>query len=602
MVLHVKKIIFSFWIFLCFGSQSMAQKATTVQFMLNEVPVNMAKHVGIRGNNAPLSWEKSIPLEKKGDAYHISLEFASSIDIIEFKFVLFDTDDKPIWEGTQNRSLELNEEQINFAIDWDVEQMIDISTLPLLQPSELMKDYQLIETMVLKIHPGTFRYNDQAAIQAALQELKEKFQSPLTHGEAYLAISKVTAKIQCDHTKAGFNNQNKVINSVIHRQKDKLPFTFRWIENKMIVIYDATAEQQLPKGTAIQRINGVPVLDIQKAMMPYIGADGATNKSRLVKMEIEGYDFRYNAFDVFYPLLFPIKNETLQLDIKLYEQEQARTVTTESLTREARNKTLIARYPEFPKTRDDLWHFEVTENKTAILRLNSFGLLGWKAMTIDYKEYFEKVFKQLKKEKVEHLIIDIRKNNGGNDEILTELFTYFEYDRKKIQWERERRTRFQQFPESIKPYVQSWGNPWYYDLKPDRVDEANGYYIFEEKSEQPAKKKRNAFKGELYLLISPANASLAYYFARGFEQNKMGTLIGQETGGNKRGINGGQILFLRLPNSGIEIDHPIMGGFTLKAQANQGVLPNLEVTPSVDDIYKGIDREMEAALKQISTR
>jgi len=224
-------------------------------------------------------------------------------------------------------------------------------------------------------------------------------------------------------------------------------------------------------------------------------------------------------------------------------------------------------------------------------------------MTIDYKQFLADAFEQLQANEVKHLIVDIRKNNGGMDEMKKELFTYFATKNKKTEpIDREGRTRYLKFPETLKSHVQTWGdNPWFFDLKPDRVDQENGYYIFVEnmKRRKAGKKKNTAFSGELYLLTSPANVSLAFYLAKDFKHQQLGTIIGQETGGNLRDINGGQILFLRLPNSGIEIDFPVMGGFTIEEQPNRGVLPDVEVETSLEDIYEGVDTEMEVALKMI---
>ena len=590
--------------FLLLGLWNTSLAQTTVTFVVKGVPENVAENVGIRGDKEPLSWQTSIPLDTTGDSSSVTLEFPGTVGAIEFKFVLFNSDDEPTWETNQNRRLKLaSGREITSTSQWDIEQLVEISALPKLQPEQLMEDYKWIETMVLEVHPGTYRYNDRTIVQQALDDLKKTFQSPLTHGEAYLAMSKVTALLQCDHTQVGFNNQNATINSVIHRQSDKLPFTFKWIDEKMIVIYDATEAQRLERGTEIQRINDIPVSRIQTSMMPYIAADGATDKSRLAKMEIDGFDFRYNAFDVFYPLLFPVTDETVVLDIKPYDGEESERITVKTLTRGERNTILVDRYSDFPRSRDDLWHFEITEDNIGILTLNSFGLMGWKRMTIDYKQFLADAFERLATEDVQHLIIDIRKNNGGSDEMKDELFTYFDFDRAKLKTRiREGRTRYLDFPERLKPYVQTWGdNPWYFNLKPDRIDEENGYYIFDEHytifEVSPA--KETAFKGDLYLLTSPTNASLAFYLANEFKALDLGRVVGQETGGNRRDINGGQILFLRLPQSEIEIDFPVMGAFTIKEEPNQGVVPDLAVKVSLDDVYNSVDTELEAVLAMI---
>ncbi len=155
---------------------------------------------------------------------------------------------------------------------------------------------------------------------------------------------------------------------------------------------------------------------------------------------------------------------------------------------------------------------------------------------------------------------------------------------------------------NLKPYIQTWGNnPWYYNLNPTNSSIENGYYIFEDNFKQEPKiSDKIIYKGQSYLLTSSANSSLAFYTAYRFKLQKLGVLIGQETGGNLNDINGGQILFLKLPYSKIEIDFPIMGGFSNNIQPNKGVSPDIEVKYKRIDIIENKDLEFEEVLKIIS--
>ena len=60
------------------------------------------------------------------------------------------------------------------------------------------------------------------------------------------------------------------------------------------------------------------------------------------------------------------------------------------------------------------------------------------------------------------------------------------------------------------------------------------------------------------MLIDAQNSSATFQFANFIQTNRPGRLIGQPTGGNRRGINGGAFFFLRLPASGLEADVPLM--------------------------------------------
>ncbi|MEL7006585.1 MAG: S41 family peptidase, partial [Bacteroidota bacterium] len=412
-----------------------------------------------------------------------------------------------------------------------------------------------------EVHPGTFRYNDENSINQGLATLKEKFSSPLTIGEAYLAISALLGQIKCDHTFASYYNQNAAVKSVIHRQRDKLPFTFRWIDGKMIVKEDGTDNNKLGKATEVLTINEIPVAQIQKALLPYIPADGTATKTRIAYSQIRGYSFRYDAFDIFHPLLFPFKSEDISLTIKKYSATATSKLTVKATTRVERNKKIRSKYPDFPGVRDDLWKFEILEGNVGLLTIGSFVLNGWKSLELDYKKFLADAFAELKEKKVESLIIDLRENMGGNDEMAGELATYFNIS-SFVEDQYEGRSRYKVLPEAIKPHVKTWGpDPWYFELNPDKKDEQSGYYIYEKEFFQKYKNKtkKTVFKGDIYLLTSSINVSLAYYLSEKVKRYKIATLIGQTTGGNLRGINGGSILFLTLPNSKIEIDLPIIG-------------------------------------------
>jgi C-terminal processing protease CtpA/Prc len=109
------------------------------------------------------------------------------------------------------------------------------------------------------------------------------------------------------------------------------------------------------------------------------------------------------------------------------------------------------------------------------------------------------------------------------------------------------------------------------------------------------------FRGKFYVLIDANNSSATFQFAQTVQQNKLGTLIGQPTGGNQRGINGGAFFFLRLPKTQIEMDLPLIGNFSSSPQPDAGLAPDILVTPTLQDIIEGRDVEM-ATIKELQRR
>lgn len=68
-------------------------------------------------------------------------------------------------------------------------------------------------------------------------------------------------------------------------------------------------------------------------------------------------------------------------------------------------------------------------------------------------------------------------------------------------------------------------------------------------------------RAKLIVLIDSANGSATFQFAQKVRRNGLGVLLGEPTGGNQRGINGGAYFFLRLPESRLEVDLPLVGYF-----------------------------------------
>ena len=96
------------------------------------------------------------------------------------------------------------------------------------------------------------------------------------------------------------------------------------------------------------------------------------------------------------------------------------------------------------------------------------------------------------------------------------------------------------------------------------------------------------------LLIIPALRRL--HFGQTIKENRLATIVGQTSGGNQRGINGGAFFFLRLPGSGLEVDLPLIGRFPTTPQPDAGVEPDIAVRPTAAAIAEGRDLEMAAVM------
>ena len=96
------------------------------------------------------------------------------------------------------------------------------------------------------------------------------------------------------------------------------------------------------------------------------------------------------------------------------------------------------------------------------------------------------------------------------------------------------------------------------------------------------------------MLIDAKNSSAGFETARNFKAARLGTLVGETTGGCQQGINGGEFFFLTLPNSGFELDLPLIYNYH-PDKPDRGIDPDYEVHATQADIAAGRDAQLAKA-------
>lgn len=455
----------------------------------------------------------------------------------------------------------------------------------LLTAGQLREDFAILKKAYTELHPGLNRYVDQAAVARNFDELERDLQRDMTQAEAYLTFSRFLGKIRCGHTYANFWNQTDEVKRDLFGRADKVPFTFRLIDRRMIVTENASEEARIQRGTEILAINGVSVRRILDSLVPLVKGDGSNDAKRLHDLQITGVG-EFEAFDVYYPLVYPPAEGKFKLKTPKF------TATVPAVTRSRRAEVLKIDKVSY----DDLWRFTILDGKTAHLRIGTF--VTWN-MKMDWKAFLQNSFQEIRQKNINHLILDIRGNEGGSDDVITELLRHLAW--KPVEptaW--QERLRYVKVPPELDPYLSTWDKS-FRNREGKVKDLGNGFYTWkEEEANAGIAASESAYRGKVYLLVDAANSSATFLLASILKNNQLATLVGQPTGGNRKGTNGGQMFFLTLPNSKIEMDIPLIGYYPANEQPDEGLRPDVEVKPSVEDVVKGIDTELEAVRKMIA--
>lgn len=552
--------------------------------------------VGIRGNFAPLSWEKTFPLsDPDGDGvYSGQVDFPAleTSTLLEYKFVSGEV----TWEleTAGNRMLILEEGLMTLPVQqWNKAEPFSETVrerLTHFSGDDFREDLSVLRQALEALHPGLYRYNSPADIERHFEVLEQKITSGLDLRQAYAATSELLAKIRCGHTYANFWNQGPIVRQEVLERPDKLPFAFRIVDQRIWITQNASADNRFQRGTEVLAINGISTADILDRLKNLVKADGSNDAKRIYDLQVQGYG-QYEAFDVYFPLLFPPENGAYRIKARAYNAKAPFDTQVQAVNRDARREALQQRYGNLPESYDDLWSFQVIDQKLACLRLGSF--VTWN-MEMDWKAFLKEAFRELDKQSVPNLVIDIRGNEGGADEVIAELARYLVSGPLQLEGQKTL-LRYRSVPEALRPHLRTWDEA-YFDLG-KRVEPAgDGFYKWkgDDFSGRRLRGSKNAYKGKVFLLIDAANSSATFYLARMLKEHGLATLVGQKTGGSRRGINGGMMFMLTLPNTGIEVDIPLMATFPLTEEPDRGVLPDEEVQSTPEQIARGVDSELEA--------
>jgi Peptidase family S41 len=473
-----------------------------------------------------------------------------------------------------------------------------------LTTEQRLKELNILKATFTSLHPGLYRFNTPAKIDNYFEVLKQKISNAISNEEYFILLSKLTTILKCGHTYLNPWNQNdEVINNYF--SKSFIPFLYKIIDGKFIITHNLSENKNIQKGDEIVSINGVKVIDIIDSLLIVSRTDGNNGLGKKMdNLNIVPIDIdlsNYSLFDIYFPLYFPENFNASNYDfvIKPFKGRAIRT-TLKSLTKEERQGVYVSMFGEIP-LHEKNWEFKFLNSNAAYLRLGDFETWEWKA---DYKNYLDSVFTIIHNSTARNLIIDIRGNEGGDNEARTEVLSYLVNKPFGCDNPMRRLYKFLSIPDTLLPYLKTWNKEF---KKPKKESDyrktADGYYEKIDTSETPCTPtlpKESIFKGNTFLLTNSNNSSTTFTLADIFKQTNSGKIIGEATGGTKQGLNGGQFFFLNLPYSKFEIDIPIIWGAPTHIRPDEGIKPDIEIRTNQKDIYYGIDTQLQFILSQIA--
>jgi len=477
--------------------------------------------------------------------------------------------------------------------------------IPVLKSADLLADAAILRSAYEQLHPGLYRYNTKSEMNQDFAVLDRQLNHDQSLQDAFLAFSEFAAKVRCGHTQANPFNQQKSLIDALFKSPTRLPFYFDWLDGHMVVTRDFTPDHRLPPGTEVEKINDVPTPEILRKLLSIARADGANDSKRVAQLAVSG-DSMYETFDLYYPMFFKQMSGTANLVILKPNSPKSVQVSVVPLTYEERISPIKQREDQRKGGDQALFEWKDMPDGSAYLKMPTWALYDSKW---NWKQWMNGHLDEAATRNAPSLILDLRSNEGGDDvgnEILSHLI-----DAPIPLSSMRRLVRYRDVPRELNPYLDTWDNsfrdwgaaakdltePWPTTpagityMKLTRYDDdANGDVI---------KPSGERFKGRVFVLIDATNSSATFQFAQAIQTHKLGTLVGEPTGGSQRGINGGAFFFLRLPHSGIEMDLPLIGTFPTTPAPDAGVSPDILVKTTPADVATGKDAGLLAVMRAL---
>lgn len=458
-------------------------------------------------------------------------------------------------------------------------------------------DVRVLKRVLLALHPGLTKYLTEAEWQAALARFEARGNAARSPAEMFLAASELAAAIRCGHTWTNVRNQSGAVRAAIYEAPNKLPMTMTLVEGRWLVLGSATPE--LRRGDEVTHVNGVPAADMVARLWPYLRADGSSDGKRLRQLGHDRLDV--SQLDVTWPFLSPPVDGYYTVGV----QRAGRTTEARvaAVTLAARGAALTAQGITPP---DETWGLTIERNAAgrpthAVLRLPTFAF--WNSQ-FDWQGFLSKAFAELNAGQVPRLIVDIRDNEGGDDAIGRALLAHLLKSPLRTVTD-QAITSYERAPYVLVRYLDTWDYSFFDRTGKVRAVTEGPQVGKLEVIERVARTQviepvTNPYQGKVVMLVGGENSSATFILARLVQQSGVATLVGQPTGGNLRGLNGGELTWVTLPHSRVAVDVPLLAARYGADTPDRSVVPDVIVKRRFTAQRDGIDEEMQAALRVLS--
>lgn len=430
-----------------------------------------------------------------------------------------------------------------------------------LSSEQLQEDLDHLVAGLERYNPAMYAYGSETVFKKKIVAIKNAIHAPIDAIEWFKLLCLAVEEVEEGHITIG-TKEDAFYRGFLKGRFKSLPLSVQFLGERAYVWNNLSRENGLERGDEILSINGRSMPEIRALIFQYTNSDGAINTFKQKRLSKE-LSARY--------FWFIEQSNVFIIEYRKRHSEKIEKIQLEALTRAEMSKWSIKRSlkKDVFKGINAVYSLAV-EKEIATLTLRSFNEVIIKQNELESYEFYERIFKRLRQNRVQHLILDVRGNIGGMKEFVDDLLAFTL--KKKCKGT---------FRELI-----TWDGTKVVSNFPKR----NKWF----------------FKGDIYILTDGGTYSTAALIAQYLHDFGNATLIGEETGSRYEGFAAGNFHYVTLPNSKIQIGIPnkwVKNTLPKRPQeTNRGLLPDYPVAISIEDLLQKKDVAKAKALELIQNQ